>query len=83
MKVTIVSSEGLLFDGKVEQLIVPAVHGQASFFGSISPQVMALKEGDITLVLDNNNCDDSQSVFSVLSGYLHLAYEKAHIILNT
>ncbi|HLD95726.1 MAG TPA: hypothetical protein VI959_03705 [Alphaproteobacteria bacterium] len=84
MYVKVISATGILFKGEVTLLKAPAVHGLVSFYGSPSPCVMALQEGEVFLKPEPKDGETFEDkTFFIKEGYLHITYDKAQIIVNS
>jgi F-type H+-transporting ATPase subunit epsilon len=73
---TIISPEKTLFEGEVDELILPTENGQIGILANHAPLVSKISHGEA--IIKNNSKDDALVLFG---GFVHVLSNKSVIVL--
>ncbi len=74
----IVTPEGVIFDGRVERVIVPGVEGELGVLARHAPLVARLKIGAVTLKFSDGSSRD----FAINEGYFKVQRDLAQVLVE-
>jgi F-type H+-transporting ATPase subunit epsilon len=76
-EIEIISTDGIIFKGEVEEVVVPTKDGQITILTNHAPLISLLDEGEVIIKKEGK-----QQILGVLGGFLEVNKNKAKIITD-
>jgi F-type H+-transporting ATPase subunit epsilon len=76
-EIEIISTDGIIFKGEVEEVVIPTKDGQITILPNHAPLISLLDEGEVIIKKEGK-----QQILGVLGGFLEVNKNKAKIITD-